>query len=439
MAKKDTELQVTPKYVYNRDNDTYVISMKHRVSPFVMSGYKVRAIRKAISNSISPSDTASDICIKYKLQAADFDAIKKAFDLTRDAFPLTDEEVLEDSVEINTNRILEERRTFISQEVEREEWRETIKDANCWRKFQQRKLDPFAAALDSWTPPKLTQFKCPAFKPSKKTLVVGLTDIHWGSYANSLYVYNDKSNGWDSTKSVKVVDEFSREVVNIGKERTYKFDKVVILLLGDLLHSVSGKTGRGTELKFDTIREEQFDYAMTTLSRFITNVARTFPQVEVHTVGGNHHYEAEIALYRALGSYFKDQSNITWNNYSTRPASFIVDSTLMLIDHGADAGERAYVPANESKLESHVDSLLLQKPELLTKVKTKLFLQGDKHHFKSIEFSNFEFIMFSTPVATDEHAAVNNWNNRARQSCLVLDEDGLKEILHFYTDSLLAK
>jgi hypothetical protein len=37
-------------------------------------------------------------------------------------------------------------------------------------------------------------------------------------------------------------------------------------------------------------------------------------------------------------------------------------------------------------------------------------------------------------MAGDEHSSVNNLRSRARQSCLILDDSGLKEILHCYFD-----
>ena len=270
-----------------------------------------------------------------------------------------------------------------------------------------------------------------------KTIVIGLSDIHWGSEARSKYLYNDKFGGWDTQKTVKIVKNYCKSIIAATKERRYNFNKVVILFMGDFLHSVSGFTGRGTPLKYDCIREEQFDYALTSLVEFVGQIATSFPLVEIHTVGGNHAYEAEIGLYRAVEMAYRNQDNVKFEHYASRPAPFLVDTTLFLLDHGADSVERTYVPTKESQLKTHVNSLLVKKPELVAKAKSVLFLQGDKHHWKHIEFDNFEFIMFGTSLGVDQHADTNNWNNRARQSCLVLDETGLKEVLHFYTDELI--
>ena len=142
-----------------------------------------------------------------------------------------------------------------------------------------------------------------------------------------------------------------------------------------------------------------------------------------------------MALFRALERTFTGNSSIKFCHYSTRPACFVEGSTLLLLDHGADAIERAYVPTgSESKLQLHVQSLLLQVPHLLTGVKEKLFIMGDKHHFEHLEFNDFQFIMLGTMLGADQHAAVNNWKNRPRQSCLIIDENGLKSVHHVYFD-----
>jgi hypothetical protein len=194
-----------------------------------------------------------------------------------------------------------------------------------------------------------------------------------------------------------------------------------------------GKTARGTELIYDTIKEEQFDYALNSLLSFIIRITNAFGNVEVHSVGGNHHYELDMALFRALAMYFTKDTRISFTHHTTRPAAFKTGNTLIMMDHGADSKERVYVP-NGGKLEKHVQTILLSNLNLLDGVKTKLFVQGDKHHFEHLEFADFEFIMFSTILGSDEHANVNNWHTRGRQSCLVLDSNGLKEIIHVYSD-----
>lgn len=430
------KIEVKEKYFYNKEDDKYVIDANHRIKPLVLSGYKVRAIRKSISNFFNGSETGADICLKYKITNDDFLAIKKAFDLIRDSFPLTDEELTEDTQENNLEKLLEQKRSDLAQSFEKEDWKETQKDASSWRKFINKQLDPFAGALDNWTPPEIKKITSQKYKNESKTLCIALSDLHWGLLANPKYMYNDKG-GWNSEKTSVAVNAYLQGILKMCKERTHAFKKVAVFLMGDILHSVSGKTCRGTELKYDTIREEQFEYALNSLTLFLQKIITKFPDVEIHTTVGNHNPEAEIGIYRALEMAFRKNNKAKFFHHTSRPASFVLGNTLFIMEHGqSNTSDKAYVPLAENKLESHVQKLLLHKPELLTSnIKSKIFCMGDRHNFKHIEYDNFDFIMFSTIVQSDEHADTNNWNNRARQSCLVLDDNGLSEILHFYTDS----
>lgn len=437
MAKK-SELEFTEKYTYNTELDSYVVPMKHRTKPFVIKGYKLRAIRRALSNAITPSQTAADVQLRFSILDADFAELKKVFGLTRECFPLTDEEVNENSIEATAEIILEERRAAASQIVEKQEWKATQEAANKWKDFQATTLDPISTVLDLWTPPKSPTLKRNASRlvgksDSDEVLVIGLSDLHYGSASKERYMYGEP--GWTTEKTVACVQQYCDQIIRNISRRTYTFKKVIILGLGDLIHSVNGKTGRGTELIYDCVREEQFDFALTSLYSFIEQIQREIPVVEVHDVGGNHNYEAEIALWRALEMGFKHIPTVKFTHHASRPASFKEGSTLFLLDHGADSMERAYVPTNsDGKLQQHVQTLLLARPDLLVGTKERLFCMGDKHHWEHIEYADFQFIMFGTILGGDEHSSRNNLRNRPRQSCLVLNENGLSEVLHVYFD-----
>ncbi len=424
------------KYTYNQADDKYVIQMKHRVKPYVIHGYKIRAIKKAISNLLTPSISSADIKTKYKLQEADFEAIKKAFDLTRDTFPLTDEEVDENSLEHSAENLLEEKRTAIVQSFEKKEWKDTQEDAQKWREFENGTIDPIKSALDGWTPPKIDKLTVPKFakeKESDDVLVIGLSDLHYGSASKARYMYNRPE--WTTEKTVECVKVYAQKIIDEALNRARPFRKALILGLGDLIHSLNGKTTRGTELNYDCIKEEQFEYALTSLFEFIGLIAGAMPAVDVHSVYGNHNYETEMALFRALEKAFMSNPNIKFHHYSSRPASFKEGTTLFLCDHGADHLERVYVPtATDSKIQQHVQSLLLCDPELLVGTKERLFVVGDKHHWEHIEYNDFQFIMFGCPIGGDEHSSRHNLRNRPRQSFLVLNNDGLKEVHHVYFD-----
>ena len=416
---------------YNGDTQQYIVFIKNLGRNVVVSKEQHESILRMYSNWDGEERSISEICRVIQWPRAALTEYLSKFGIKHDSLPLVDEDILEKSEEELVQQLLESKKFSVHQKFEKALWDKTREEATKFNLLKHRSFDPFEEFLRNWTPPTL-------IKPDKLKLwedksdevfVIGLSDLHYGAASKERYMYNAKS--WGTEDTVKAVDKFASSIISSVENRKRGFKKAILLCLGDLIHSMYGKTARGTELTYDCIREEQFDYAMSSLTSFISRMLNVFDDIEVHATFGNHHYEVEMALFKALEAYFRTDERIKFNLYSSRPAAFKVDSTLFLIDHGADARERTYVP-NGAKRQSFIQSLLLSKPELLTGVKTKLFCQGDKHHWENIEFNDFEFIMFSTILGSDEHAQVNNWKNRARQSCLVLNDDGLKEIVHTY-------
>ncbi len=432
MAEKKS-LEFNSNYTYNPDTDTYVIPVKHRVKSLVLKGYKIRSIRKSISNFLSPSETAADICLKYKISVEDFDSIKKSFNLSRDAFPLTDEEVLADTVEQGVDKLLEEKRTLLAQTFEKTEWKNTQENSQKWLEYQNNILDPLESVLENWKPKPIILKLFKVEKTDDKVLVVSLSDQHFGAAANARYMFNRPN--WTTQDTVNAIEKYATEIIKKIKERNYNFKKIILLAVGDHIHSQGGKTTRGTELKYDKVREEQFEAALESFNTFIQRLYEVIPNIDVISTYGNHFYELDMALFRALEKSFKNNKTIKFTHFSSRPGAFREGSTLFLVEHGGDSVERAYAPINsDSKIQSHVQSLLLTDPKMLIGVKTKIFAMGHVHHHQHIDYGTFELFIFGTTLGGCEHANTNNLMGRARQSCLVLDESGLSEVIHIFFD-----
>lgn len=422
-------------YQFNPITRDYVFYIKSAARNVIIKEGNLQNILSAYSNSFGDERSIEDISRMLEWPKNYVIDLLKLLNFSHDSLPIlpesidskTDDEILSD---LDTQR-----KFVIKQKFEKREWQSIIKDAEEWRSFKYSKINPFESFLSRYSPPELKKFDYKSeFQDinSDRTFVVVLSDLHYGANAKSKYMFNRPE--WNTEKTVECVDKFATEIVKEIDNRASKFKKCVILGLGDLIHSLDGKTQRGTELKYDYVREEQFDFALDSLLTFISRMADCFGECEIHSIYGNHNYETEMALFRALSMFFKKDFRVKFCNYSSRPAALRIDGTLILIDHGADGRERAYVPAIGAKLEKHVNTLLVNNPELLVGVKSKLFCQGDKHHFCHVEYGSFEFLMFSTSLGGCEHAAVNNLYNRARQSCMILDKSGLREVIHVYFD-----
>lgn len=427
-------LEISKKYIFNPNTNKYIFQSEQKFGKNIVFGKdKIDTIVKLYSNYDKQPFTAGEISLKLGIPKDVIAFILKSLNKTHDSLPFTEEKLEETDEEVLVDEMVNSKSFNILQKFEKKDWRQTQEDAEKWRELQYKKIVPFEDFLQKWNPPKYIPFKTQNLNDVKsdKVFTVVLSDLHFGSSANSRYMFNRPD--WSTKKTVDAVDKYATEIIKEVKSRNYKFNKCVIIGIGDLIHSFLGKTARGTELIYDCIKEEQFDYALTSLLHFYKRMVELFGRVESHDVGGNHHYELDMALFRALNMYFKEDKRVSFTHHSSRPAAFKCGNTLIMMDHGADSKERVYVPSG-AKLEKHVQSILINNQHLLQGVKTKLFIQGDKHHFEHIEFGTFEFVMFGTILGADEHANVNNWYNRARQSIMVLDNTGLKEIIHVYFD-----
>jgi hypothetical protein len=430
----DTPLEIQKKYIFNANTNKYIFQSEKKFGKnIVFSRDKVDTIVKLYSNFDKMPLTAGEISLKMGIPKDVILFILRALGKTHDSLPFTVEKI-DETDEDELVEEMEASKTFnVLQKFEKKDWKKTQEDAAKWRELEYMKIDPFTNFLKKWQPVNAPLLKTQNLndKNSDKVFTVVLSDLHFGSAANARYMFNRPK--WTTEDTVAAVDKYATEIIKEVKSRNYKFNKCLILGIGDLIHSALGKTARGTELTYDCIKEEQFDYALNSLLLFITRMIELFGKVECHDVGGNHHYELDMALFRALHMYFSKDTRIKFTHHSTRPSALKCGKTLIMMDHGADSKERVYVPSG-GKLEKHVHNILLNNQHLLHDVKTRLFIQGDKHHFEHLEFGAFEYIMFGTILGADEHAAVNNWHNRARQSIMILDNTGLKEIIHVYFD-----
>ena len=147
-------MKITDKYTYNEANDTYVIPVKHRTKSLVIKGYRLRAIRRALTSLLAPASTVKEVAARFKLMEEDIEAIKKSMGITRDSHPLTEEE-LENGEPVDLAKsLLQEKEAAVSGLVEKYEWKNIQDDATRWRQFKEGTLDVYKLVLEDWTPPK---------------------------------------------------------------------------------------------------------------------------------------------------------------------------------------------------------------------------------------------------------------------------------------------
>lgn len=430
-----SSLKFTEKYIYNKEDDKYVLYLKAANGNIVIPGDVVRSITASYSNWIGKEHSINEICRNHMIPRNYFTEIVKILEITHDSEPVTKEELIERDIHEITGDLLQKKKFQLHQEFQKKSWKETQDAASKWYKLQEGVYDPFAKFLSSWLPPKYNPIKYTGpvnkLKQSKNAMLVGLSDVHFGAKTNKKESYRNK--GYSTEEAIEAIANYSVGVKRIVEERNYGFDECVVTSLGDILHTTgAGFTTKGTMLVHDCIKEEQFNAAFNSILGFISDMLSVFPKVAVKSVKGNHNDFGDYVLFKALEAYFRTEKRITFDVFQTDHGLFKIKKCLFVISHGYSAEYKGRLPASGKARESYIANLFLSKPEALIGVDQKVLLTADQHHLEMREYAEFEHYMLSTVVRGDKHSEAMGLNNAPRQSCFVIDDNGVKEIVYCY-------
>ncbi len=424
-------------YYFNKQTQKYVVFLKSKGGYIEVD----KAQHDQMYNSYCRYATGkaveiNEICLIHQMPRDYFVEYKTIMGWTHNDLPVTKED-LDTKTDVEIAGDLQMKRKFaIKQSMEKTEWKDSQADAMRWRKFVVGQIDPFKNFLDMFNPkpiePMFANSCVKATKPVKNEFLLGVSDIHFGGKASADELYSGEEFNADVVE--KVVDDYARKIKADVDERAYTFKQAVVCFIGDLLHTLTGKTVKGTLLESDVLREEQFELAFNCLNRFIQRMLEIFGKLEIHAVKGNHAGTGDYILLHSLKSYYRNEPNVTFNLYKARTATFRIGPVAVMLDHGAAAEVESSIPKAGAARESTVQSLFMEKPEVLIGAKQKILIQGDKHHYEQQECKGFEFFMFSSPVTGDHYADQLGLHSRPRQNCLIVGEDGVKEALHYYFD-----
>ena len=420
-------------YVYNSATDKYIVKLRSYGVNYICPGDQHRAMLTAYSNWAGNERSIQKIATDYKMRREWVIEYFRIFNWTHDAVPITDEEIKLGKFQEAQERVIDRKKTDYLQELQKADWKQIQSDARNWQLFEFGQLEPFERLLHKWTPPIIPAIAQPKLKQLKKNVfVTTLSDLHIGLRSDSTEL--TKGGNYNSDVVSEVIDNYSKKIAIDVADRNYSFEKCVLISAGDILHSLSGETEKGTQLECDILGESQFELALNCLHRFITRMLEIFGTVEVHSTKGNHS-SADWILFKTLECAFNANKRITFNNYKTRTSIFRIKNIAIILDHGESDYVKAKVPTGVLGRESYVQNKFLELGERVGPgIKARIFLQGDKHHYEQSEFRGFEFIMLSTCVLGDKYSDHLGLHSRPRQNCFIFEDNGIKEVLHYYLD-----
>lgn len=430
-----SSLKYKEKYVYNKEDDKYVFYLKSANGNIVLPGSTVRNIVENYSNWNGKGHSVNDICRNHKIPRNYFNELKECLGITHDSEPVTREELLDNDVDSIVEDILQKKKFELFQAFQKKSWKDTEESATKWNRFMEGVYNPFTEFLNNWTPPSYNPVKYMGSgkgKPvGKKAMLVGLSDVHFGSKSSTDESY--RSKGYSTQEAVECIARYSEDIRKVVEERNYNFDSCVVASLGDILHTTgSGFTTKGTMLVHDCVKEEQFNFAFNSIVEFISKMLTLFPKVYVKSVKGNHNDFGDYVLFKALAAYYRTEKRIEFEVFQTDHGLFKVNNCLFIISHGYSAEYKGRIPTTAKARESYIANLFLSKPETLIDIKQKVLLTADQHHLEMREYAEFEHYMLSTTVRGDKHSEAMGLNNIARQSSFIVDDYGIKEIIYSY-------
>jgi hypothetical protein len=434
MSKQEESesLTVKKKYTFNRNTKKLIFHTEEKFgSNLVFSENKILNILKLYSNFDKNPHTITDIEKKTNVRRDILAHILKCLNKTHDSLPFIEETVEDEPEEKLVNELVNSKEFSIQQKFEKADWKKTQEDADKWRSLQFNQINPVEAFLENWVPPVYKLVKTASTKKlHNKELIIGASDWHYGLVANERFLYNQKE--WNIEETKKTVDLYASKLILHLKENSYR--KLNLCFLGDLSHTLNGYTDKGTKLEYGPLGEEQLEQAFNSMLKFVNDLLSVHSNIEVFACSGNHSALGDYVLVRMLELYFRSDKRIKFNITNKRNLTFKVYRNLFLMEHGYSSVAKSRLPAPGKGRETYINNLFMCKPELMKDSDRFIYLSADQHHSETYELTNVEGYMFPTLVGGCRHADNSGYKSRPRQTCLVVEEEGITSINHFFFD-----
>lgn len=436
-------LDIAKNVKYNKSTSDYVFNfsnVKNIGNTIIIPKTQLYAMLQAYSDFDDNPKTIEEISLKFKMPIFVLKKVFQSLDMTHGSPPITsellDEEQDDDKVADDLFAI---RKSNIFNKFKEKTWQQTQVDANKWNLFENGILNPYEDILSTWTPPTLPS-KLPSLdkpKTNDSSYIVTISDLHFGDVAHGAYSYYNNSEDWTTESTAKAIEAYILSIKNHLDTMKVAPSTCNLISLGDILHSISGYTDKGTELEFDTKGPLQFKVALDSLTKLISFLASEFKTLNITTVSGNHDSFADWVLFTALEKVFSNHEHVSFNVSMCRWKGLMIGSNLFVLEHGYSPFYKSKVPRASSAKESYIHRLILKETNEYAKkgitISNRYFMMGDLHHHSYTDFPMFEFIQLPTIVKSDAYADGINLTSRARQLTFICDnEKGIVQTISHY-------
>ena len=425
------EQDAANKPYFNKTSAKYIVYISALGRNIVVSEERHKRIVELYSDWDGEGATLNEVCRAIQWPRPVLTQYLKAFGITKDTLPITENELEKFDDEELTSRLHELRKFSLYQRFEKEDWTATRSDAQKWRAFQYKKVNPFQEVLNNWSPPTHTILE-KSNKIGDKTLLIGCCDWHLGAFADK----DETFRGLDlnTNKTAQRIIEYSERVVqDIKKEEV---SQIVVLFAGDLLHSCGNKAGstvKGTPLESDNKGSKMFKLALDVLTIFLDNISSLGINVHCLSANGNHEGELNASLMLCMEKLYKN-SNVTFDISNKFINHTVINNSIVCYTHGAAAEIKAKLP-RANKAQSYVQSLFLEAQKDYPKCNSRYLFCADLHHQATQEYNDFLYILMPSITGGDGYSDTLNLNSRACQQTFLFDSEGIKSTNNYYFGS----
>lgn len=405
-AKQDWEIAGT-QYDVTLDGE-YVFSwpVSRNVPPATITREAVAHMIERYSHH-GHGETAAQVAAQNGLQKWQFAAMMRALNVVKEGVPFTPEAVCE-AVDAGTLVLLHDR--FVALSTAKLEARSRAKvdrkiaaDAAKWHNVDTSIL-AWAADACADLAAEIAHGAAEVvphlgtFKPIESgTLVIGISDFHFGKLASAAYNGQGDYNQEIATRMLR------EAIADLVSKYPGRPERIVALLNGDNLHidNLMGTTSRGTPQDCDGTPEEIVRGFMDLMLRLPGELTQYARRVVVVPSRGNHDDTISHALASALSVCYERDPHVTVEHADKIGAHkfFRVGGALFLLTHG---DKRKHAPRDLALM------MATQEPKWWAECAQRYAITGHRHHLSVTEDAGITHVILPT-VAGEDRWHADNW------------------------------
>lgn len=406
-------------YWYDVNEDKYVISLRSKSKPLVLSGVYWRSIKSSYSNWVGNGSSLNEICRKFEITRDTLKELLRVMGVTHDSSPFTEEEVLQSNESELVEHLIRSKEESVRLDFQRKEYM-LMKKFYLTHKNHRQYAEAIGLLISENSGQGLSDKNIISYDVCKETqesiVLISPTDFHWGKYAGK-HTGDEYNREIAERRLFESTDKLMSRILKKGKP-----EKIVVGLGGDGLHidNIQKMTTRGTPQDVDGSPIEIIHGYIDICRRYVLYL-RKFCEVDVYVVNGNHDFYSSIFLRASLVACFDGYAGIKVISDLGVRQSFLYGNSLITFIHGDDGSVKDYpaIIANE-------------KSELWGKSKWRYIFTG--HFHTERELPTFGGVMVhrmpSLAGTDDWHHSKGYSSRKCLIGYLIHKEEGLitKEI-----------